>query len=94
MSPVSSYQDLISVIGLMSGGEMVADLEESSYDLIRYPMYLIPLHGLQAAGALSYNKGKWADHISSLGLGKSGVQGSVVIYPDILMPSLEIPLLP
>lgn len=44
-------------------------------------MYLIPLHGLEAAGALSYNKGNWANFISSLGLGKSGVQCSVVHLP-------------
>lgn len=57
------------------------NLEEGNYDLIRYLSHLIPLHSLQATGALSYNKGYWANYIGSLGLGESGVHGSVVHLP-------------
>ena len=42
----------------MSEVEVGADLERGDYGLIGYLLHLIPLHGLQAIGALSYNKAK------------------------------------
>lgn len=65
----------------MSEVEVGADLERGDYGLIGYLLHLIPLHGLQAIGALSYNKAKRANYKGFLGLGKSGVQGSVVHLP-------------
>lgn len=78
MSLVHSYQVLMSATVLMPRGELGTDLEESSYALRRNLLYLITMHGLQTTGALSYNKGKKANYAGSLGLGKSGVRGSVV----------------